>query len=122
MAQESAVQFVLTGFTQEKDFRVFQFDCVVSKQQRTEFTVRADLGSIRGYGIQVQDLPLLCRGVLEDRDVSEEGRAFTLTEERMSKYAKERAVAKELAAQRKVPVRKQKAETLGNAWRGPQRW
>ncbi len=113
------MQFILTGFTQDTAFRVFEFDYVGPGQVRTQFTVRADLGLIRRYGIQVQDLPLLCRGVLETRSEAEEARTFTFTEDKMSLHAKDCAAAKELAAQRKKP-RKPLAENLGAAWRGPQ--
>jgi hypothetical protein len=111
------MQFILTGFTQDAAFRVFEFDYVGSSQPRTQFTVRADLDLTRRYGIRVQELPLLCRGVLETRGESEEARAFTLTEEKMMVYMKDGAAAKELAAQKKKP-RKPMAENLGAAWRG----
>jgi hypothetical protein len=112
------MQFILTGFTQVTGFRVFEFDHVGAGQPRVQFTVRADLGLIRRYGIQVQDLPLLCRAVLEGREAAEEARAFTFTEERMSVHAKDCAAAKELAAQRRKPARKPIGENLGAAWRG----
>jgi hypothetical protein len=112
------MQFVLTGFTQDTAFRVFEFDFVGPGQPRVQFTVRADLGLIRRYGIQVQDLPLLCRAVLEGREETEEARSFTFTEEKMSIHAKDCAAAKELAAQRRKPARKPMGENLGVAWRG----
>jgi hypothetical protein len=112
------MQFILTGFTQDTAFRVFEFDYVGPGQARTQFTVRADLGLIRRYGIQVQDLPLLCRAVLEGRSDAEETHAFTFTEERMSIHAKDCAAAKELAAQKKRAPRRPVGENLGVAWRG----
>jgi hypothetical protein len=113
------MQFILTGFTQDTTFRIFEFDYVGPGQARTQFTVCADLGLIRRYGIQVQDLPLLCRGVLEGRVEAEETRSFIFTEEKMMVHARDCATAKELAAQRKKP-RKPISENLGAAWRGPQ--
>jgi hypothetical protein len=114
------MQFVLTGFTQDTGFRVFEFDYVGPGQPRTQFRVRADLGLIRRYGIQVQDLPLLCRAVLERREESEVAREFTFTEEKMNTHARDCAAAKELAAQRRKPARKPVGENLGAAWRGGQ--
>jgi hypothetical protein len=114
------MHFILTGFTQDTAFRVFEFDYVGPSQPPTQYTVRADLDLIRRYGIRVQELPLLCRAVLETREESEEARAFTFTEEKMVVYMKDCATAKELAAQKKRPARKPMGENLGAAWRGSQ--
>jgi hypothetical protein len=57
------MQFVLTGFTQDLGCRVFAFDGIAVDRIRTAFTVRADMALIRRYGIQIQELPLLCRSV-----------------------------------------------------------
>ena len=61
------MQFILTGFTQDIGFRVFAFEGVAIGQIRTAFTVRADLALSRRYGIAMQELPLLCRGLLDRR-------------------------------------------------------
>ena len=92
------VQFVLTGFTQDMGFRVFSFDCVGDDRVRTRCTVRADLALIRRYGIQIQELPLLCRTLL-DRS-GKAGESVTFTEEEMRVCANDRAVARGLAASR----------------------
>lgn len=118
--RNAAMNFILTGFTQSTEFRVFEFDCVGPTQPRTQFTVRADLGLIRRYGIRLQDLPLLCRAVLETREEAGEARAFTFTEEKMNLYMKDCAAAKELAAQKKKTVRRPMNENMGVAWRGSQ--
>lgn len=57
------MQYILSGFTQDMGFRVFRFEGVAVDRPRTRtvFTVRADLALIRRYGIQIQELPLLCR-------------------------------------------------------------
>ena len=57
--------FLLTGFKHESSMRVYSFDRVEADRTRTQFTVGADLSLIRKYNIRVQDLPLLCRSVLE---------------------------------------------------------
>ena len=111
------MQFILKGFTQDSAFRVFEFDCIAPSQPRAQFTVRADLNLIRRHGIRVQELPLLCRSVLETRAVSEETRAFTFTEEKMISYAKECAAAKELAAQKKKASANSTDENPEAAWR-----
>jgi hypothetical protein len=110
------MQFMLKGFTQNSAFRVFEFDCISPSQPRTQFTVGADLNLVRLYGIRVQELPLLCRSVLETREASGEARAFTFTEEKMISYVKECAAAKELAAQKKKPPAKSMDENFEPAW------
>ena len=98
------MQFIFNGFTPDTGFRVLSFEGVGVDKLRTEFTVKTDLVLVRKYGILVQELPLLCRGLLERRDENEQGRTLTFTEEDMSKYANNRA-ADRAAAQRK-PVRR----------------
>jgi len=114
------MQFVLTGFTQDLGCRVFAFEGIAVDRARTPFTVRADLGLIRRYGIQIQELPLLCRSVLERRDEASAAQAFTFTEEEMSSWATARAAAKDEAAHRRRPPRRPSPEGLGAAWRTPQ--
>jgi hypothetical protein len=81
------MQFILVGFNQETDFRTFAFQGIAADRTRTEFTVRADLALSRKYGIRVQELPLLCRRLLERDDTGEEKRTLTFTEEDMRLHA-----------------------------------
>ncbi len=111
------MSFVLTGFTPDLGFRVFAFERVVSGQPRTQHTVRADLALIRGFDIRVQDLPLLCRSLLDRREDSENGCVLTLTEEDMRTHAQVCAAAKTAAALKKKP-RHAPTENTGSAWRG----
>ena len=111
--------FVLTGFTQDAGFRVFAFDGVAGDRVRTSFTVRADLDLIRHHGIRVQELPLLCRSLLEQRDETAPERALTFTGEAMHQYA-ETAAEQRLAAQRKkASHRPPVAAGSGSGWRAP---
>ncbi|MGA2578603.1 MAG: hypothetical protein ABSH24_21525 [Bryobacteraceae bacterium] len=114
------MQFILTGFTQDLGCRVFAFEGINVDRIRTPFTVRADLALIRRYGIQIQELPLLCRSVLERRDEASEAQTFTFTEDEMRTWATARATAKDEAAQRRKPPRRHSTEGLGAAWRAPQ--
>ncbi len=61
------MQFVLVGFTHDMGFRVFAFECMGEDRTWTKCSVRADLALTRRYGIPVQELPLLCRSVLDRR-------------------------------------------------------
>jgi hypothetical protein len=112
------MHFILTGFTHDLGFRVFAFDRIGQDRARTKCTVKADLAVTRRYGIQIQELPLLCRNMLDRRE--EDGKIWTLTfsEDDIRVCANERAAARELAAsKRKAPYRPP-AETPGAAWRG----
>jgi hypothetical protein len=61
------MQFILIGFTQDLGFRVFAFEGMGKDQIRTGFLVKADLALTRRYGIPLQELPLMCRELLERR-------------------------------------------------------
>ena len=90
------MQFILNGFSQVTGFRIFEFERVDPDRTRTAFTVRIDVALIQRYGIRLQELPLLCRAVLEHDHADETTRAFTFTEEDMCRHAKH---ASELAAE-----------------------
>lgn len=110
--------FVLTGFTTKEGFRVFAFEQVAADRSRAPYTVKADLALIRRYDIRVQDLPLLCRGLLDRRDESEENRMLTFTEEDMQIHARDCAATKSAAAQKRKTPRRVPSENLGASWRG----
>jgi hypothetical protein len=77
------MQFSLIGFSQDTGFRVFAFQGTAADRTRSEYTVRADLALTRKYGIRVQELPLLCRGLLERAGEGEQTCTATFTEEEM---------------------------------------
>lgn len=112
------MQFILTGFTHDMGFRVFAFDRIGQDRVRTKCTVRADLAVTRRYGIPIQELPLLCRYMLDRREDNCEIWELTFSEDEIRVCANERAAARELAAsKRKTPYRPP-AEAPGAAWRG----
>lgn len=112
------MQFVLTGFTPDTGFRIFKFEGIGDDRSRIEFSVRADLALTRKYGIQMQDLPLLCRGLLDRLDENESGRHFVFSEEEMRGRAEQRVAEKD-AADRKRAARKAPTNNGGGVWRGP---
>lgn len=85
--KNTGVHYLLAGFTQNTGFRVFAFEGVTGDWVRTTYSVTADLAMARKYGIQMQELPLLCRGVLDRRSENDERRAFTFSESDMTTYA-----------------------------------
>ncbi len=112
------MQFVLTGFTHETGARVYAFERLGEDKVRTHCTVRADLTLARRYGIAIQELPLLCRSVLDRCEEIGEMGSFIFTEEEMQVCASERAAARALAASKRKPPHKPTGENVGAAWRG----
>ena len=92
------------GFTSDNGFRVYDFDAVVGLEGvRAPYTVRADLALARQYGISLQELPLLCCGILEQRILSSaEEHNFTYSEAEMRIHADARSVE---AEKLKVPLK-----------------
>jgi hypothetical protein len=82
-------------------FRVFAFQRIETDHTRTEFTVRADMSLLRRYDLRVQELPLLCRRLLEGREGIEPARDLTFTEADMCLHQKDCAAFKEAAAHKK---------------------
>ena len=112
------MQFILTGFTQDTGFRVFAFERIAGDRTRTAFTVRTDLALIRRYGIRVQELPLLCRGILEQRDEAEQEPAMTFTEEEMRLHFDNCAAEREAVRRRKA-MHKTPGNPTRSGWRAP---
>ena len=114
------MQFILTGFTQNAGFRVFAFEGIAGDRTRTAFTVRTDLALIRRYGIRIQELPLLCRGLLEQRDEGEQERTMTFTEAGMRLHA-DNCAAERDAARKNKSTHRSPTNPTGTGWRVPQR-
>ena len=109
--------YILNGFTQEGEFRVYSFEGIDSERARSTFLVRIHLGLSRQYGIRMQDLPLLCRVLLERSGEEPPSRTTTFTEREMDGHAK--AVAERAAAAQKPGTRKAGGANFGSAWRTP---
>jgi len=105
------MQYILTGFSHVCGFRVFAFQGIAADYTRTEFTVKTDLTLIPRYKIRIQELPLLCRGLLE-RDARNVAQAFTFSEEEMRLCASERARAREMAPPKRRFSRKRPVDTI----------
>jgi hypothetical protein len=112
------MRFVLTGFTEVTGFRVFTFEGVAEDRTRTTFAVSTDLALTRRYDIRLQELPLLCRELLERCDEHEKKRAFTYTEAEMVLHANGCAAEREVH-KRKNPYTKSHGKPVGVAWRTP---
>ena len=117
--ENSKTQFVLRGFDQVLEFRVFTFEGIEADRSRSIFTVRADLALARSHRIPLQELPLLCKAVLERLHEGGDNRAFVFTEADMRLYADGVAARAEAMSQRKPP-RRPHTDNVGAAWRNPQ--
>lgn len=111
-------QFLLTGFTQTGGIRIYAFEGKVDAR-RIDYTVEVDLALIQGYGIRIQDLPLLCRELLQQLAQFDEVSALVFTEQRMRSHAEKLALARENAEHRKKPPRHLPNTDSVTGWRTP---
>lgn len=81
------MQFIVTGFSHATGVRVFAFDGIAAGRSRMAFTVSADVTLARKYGIRIQELSLLCRGILDNAPEDTTQRAFAYSESEMSLHA-----------------------------------
>jgi hypothetical protein len=95
-------QFFLTGFTQAAGIRIYAFQGRADAS-RMDWTVEVDLALIPGYGIRIQDLPLLCRELLQQQAQPDEKCAVVFTEQRMRSHAEKLAAARHEAEHKKQP-------------------
>lgn len=109
-------QFVLTGFKQTAGIRIYAFEGVLDRQ-RSDYTVSVNLALIPVYGIRIQDLPLLCRELLEQRLDPEEASTMTFTEDAMRLHAERASTARHEAEQRKKAPRRPINANPGAGWR-----
>ncbi len=96
--KRQALHYALSGITHQDGFRLFAFLETSEDNRRVPCVVRADLGLVRKYGIRIQELPLLCRELLERRAEPDSVLRLTLTEEDMRAHQANRQVAEAAAA------------------------
>jgi hypothetical protein len=118
--KDTKTQFILTGFSQTAGIRTYAFEGI-GDRGRADYSVEVDLALIPGYGIRIQDLPLLCRELLQQRVEPDEISALTFTEQDMRSLAERRATEREKAEQRKKPARHPANANPGASWRNPVR-
>ena len=119
-AEEKAAktQFILTGFSQTAGIRLYAFEGI-GAGRRADYTVEVNLALIPSYGIRIQDLPLLCRELLQKQPEPNEASALTFTEQEMRRLAERRAADRAESAHRKKPGRYTASANPGAAWRAP---
>jgi hypothetical protein len=113
-------QFLLTGFTRAGGIRIYAFEGRTDAR-RIDYTVEVDLALIPRYGIRIQDLPLLCRELLQHQAQPDEIGAVVFTEQRMRSHAEKLAVAREEAEQSKKRPRHLATAHAETGWQLPLR-
>jgi len=112
------MEFVLVGFGDERSIRRFTFEGIAADRTRKQYTVATDLAMLRKYQIAIQELPLLCRRLLERESAVNNSPAFEFSEQLMRDHqdqclaAKREADLKKRAHKRPAP-----SVTTGQAWR-----
>lgn len=108
--------FLLTGFRSEQSLRIYTFQRVEADRTRTAFTVSADLTLTAKYNIRLQDLPLLCRSVLDGSNEAEPPRNSLLSEQDMMIFRDRKADAQRAAVEKRKVPRKAPANPNRPAW------
>src|SRR5262245_53888320 len=107
--------FVLTGVRTFDNIRRYYFDVVGEDRSRQHVTVGADLDLIHRYRIPLQELPLLCRRLLEGHTKIE---TIMFTESDMVRYSNERAAEANALMEKRQARRPPVSNRSGYAWRG----
>lgn len=94
--------FILLGFSQEDTVRHFAFQRIAADGTRTGFTVHADLLLARQFKIKLQDLPLMCRQMLDSQSDPADQAKFTVTADDMRLHVESITAALALSAAKRT--------------------
>ena len=109
------MNFVFTGFHQNDSVRQYVFQSVTRPNEK--FTVGADLNLVRKHKIPLQELPLLCRRLLEAKDEPRDSPGLVFTEQDMLGYVEKRARVAHDAELKRRRFRVAASPRIGEAWR-----
>ena len=112
------MDFMFTGFREDHGIRRYTFRGVSGDRTQGEFTVHADTVLLQKYGIPFQELPLLCRRLLERKQPNGPSEAVMFDEDLMREHADEREALKQNAQMHKKKYHKPNSGVPGEAWRG----
>jgi hypothetical protein len=101
--RSSKVRFNLMGFDQAAGVRLYAFQGDADGI-RTDYTVGVDLALTASHGIRIQELPLLCRELLERQVEGHESHSFSLTAIECSYYADNAALAREASLRKRKRI------------------
>jgi hypothetical protein len=112
------MEFVLVGFGDERSIRRFVFEGIATDRTRKQFSVTVDLSTLRKHQIAIQELPLLCRRLLERESVVNPSHAFEYSEQLMRDHQDQCLAAKrEADLKKRAPRRPAPSLATGQAWR-----
>ena len=111
------MEYVFTGFRQVDTMRHYGFQGIADDHSRTSFSVATDVTLLRKYSIALQDVALLCRRFLQQREARDDQHSVVLTEEDMRRIADARTALLDLAAQKRKPHRTPVSRKVGQGWR-----
>ena len=104
--RDKNTDFIMTGFHQTDGIRYYVYQAQRPDGSLSESTVDADVKLLRKHGIALQELPLLCRRLLEKQDTHDALRSVTFTEDLMKEQADHRAALKQAAQDKKKTYRR----------------
>lgn len=94
-------RYLLVSFEQRTNIRQYSFSGRNEEGEKHEFFVDVDLNLTRRHGVPMQEIPLLCCRLLEEKAVAQQDRELTLTEAHMEVFAERAAELKRQAEQRR---------------------
>lgn len=107
------MEVLLIRFHQVNGTRRFMFDCIGADRSKTRVIVSADVSLARKYDIRLQELPLLCRRLLDTMTEGGLTPSITFTEDNMVAVQK----AARDAAEKKPHKPPRPSPAAGQAWR-----
>jgi len=111
--RDKNTDFILTGFRQTNGIRYYVYQGHHDDGSSSEFTVDAEVRLLQKHGIGLQELPLLCRRLLEKQNPDVSLRAVTFTEDLMKEQADQRAALKKAAQDKKKTYRRLRPAHFG---------
>jgi hypothetical protein len=107
------MEYVLAGFRQVDNVRLYYFDARGENlKPGQQATVSADLNLVRKYKIPLQELPLLCRRLL---DLRADVETIVFSEPDMVRYVSERAAAQAALKEKRKAHSPQASDHSGQA-------
>ncbi|HWC95172.1 MAG TPA: hypothetical protein VG456_00445 [Candidatus Sulfopaludibacter sp.] len=110
----------MTGFSEESGVRRFKFKGTFANRTNEEFMVETDVALARKYSIPLQELPLLCRRLLEKDSELLNRRLIVFDEQLMREHSDQRAAAERASHERRKAHRRPSPTRVGEHWRGQQ--
>jgi len=108
-----AIQIQFSGFRDLAGIRQFSFDRIADDRSRTTLVVTADMSLARKYDIRLQELPLLCRRLLDDLGTDPSDHRISLTEQHMATIRATVQAGTEKKPRKVATV----SSSTGHAWR-----